>query len=567
MKLYRKLFALVLVFAMTLSVPTNKSQVEAANNNMPLITGSFIQGWLCRDWTQDRWNKEFAAMKELGMESLIIQSSYDWATTATSSSAYGQDWTQYTTTSRYSLYPTTIPELAGAYNSADQLERALIAAKANNMSIYIGLISDDRWWRFGWGIPTSATYGVDLTTDSYFAKWCEYNGELSAQMIEEIWNRYGDNYGEQISGWYYHNEIWNFDAGCAGTDSGVYAKILGNSFNYYLDAINENCPKKPLMVSPYFNRTLSTAVQYSDFWKAIFKNANFRAGDIFAPQDCIGEHADKIDTLEAWIGGLADAAATETGLRFWVNNETFTSSYTSASVERVISQIEETTKYAQTHILFSWNHYYNPVYNSSYQSYHDALAAYIEEEKAKREEANANKIQGGIELNGFQISANKEGFRTIYSVENSIDGKDVVECGLVYALTDQVTAEEIYVGNNNENVASFAGTSEGQCPGRFTESETATSYAMTMLFAEKTPIEFETGFSVRAYAKLSDGSYVYSDISNYTIYAVADVLYQNGLMSSKTGHEYIYKNILSKVNMNYVMKEYDWIGTIVGGEE
>ena len=32
-------------------------------------------------------------------------------------------------------------------------------------------------------------------------------------------------------------------------------------------------------------------------------------------------------------------------------------------------------------------------------------------------------------------------------------------------------------------------------------------------------------------------------------------------------YEYIYKNILSKVNMNYVMKEYDWIGTIVGGEE
>lgn len=362
------------------SVYVKADETDIPEEPLPLISGSFLQGWLCRDWSQARWNQELAAMKSLGMNSLILQSSYDWATTAASSSAYGQDWSKYTTTTRYSLYPTEISELKGANNSADQLERALIAAKENDMTIYIGLISDDRWWRFGWGIPTAASSDADLTKDSYFAQWCAYNGELSAKMIAEIWKRYAADYADQIGGWYYNNEIWNFDSGCAGTDNGVYAQILADNFNAYLQAIEQNCPDKPLMLSPYFNRTLSTGAQYRDFWKNIFEKANFRSNDIFAPQDCIGEHPDKIDTAQEWIGGLAEAAKTE-GLHFWVNNETFTASYGSAPVDRVISQIEATRQYAETHILFSWNHYYNPLYNSAFQSYNDQLAAYIESQK------------------------------------------------------------------------------------------------------------------------------------------------------------------------------------------
>lgn len=359
------------------SVYVRTDETDIPDEPLPLISASFLQGWLCRDWNQERWNQEFAAMKSLGMKSLILQSSYDWATSAASDSSFGQDWSHYSTTSRYSLYPTEISELKGANNSADQLERALKAAKENDMTVYIGLISDDRWWKFGWGIPTAASSNADLHTDSYFAQWCAYNGELSASMITEIWKRYASDYADQIGGWYYNNEIWNVDVGCAGTDNGIYAQILADNLNLYLDAINESCPEKPLMLSPYFNRTLSTGAQYRDFWKAIIANTAFRPGDILAPQDCIGEHPDQINTAEEWIGGLANAAATQPGLRFWVNNETFTASYGSAPVDRVIQQIEASDPYVQTHILFSWNHYYNPLYNNAFQSYHDQLATYL----------------------------------------------------------------------------------------------------------------------------------------------------------------------------------------------
>lgn len=186
-------------------------------------------------------------------------------------------------------------------------------------------------------------------------------------------------------------------------------------------------------------------------------------------------------------------------------------------MDRVISQIEATSQYAETHILFSWNHYYNPLYNSAFQSYNDQLAEYIESALPK---LNIN--NDCVEINGYQISTTLEGFRTVYSVESSIDGKDVVECGLVYALSDYVTEDELYVGRESDYIMSYAGTSEnGQCEYNFSDFETATSYAMTMLFAEKTDVEFKTKYSIRAYALIADGTYMYSDVTSYIIYDVA----------------------------------------------
>lgn len=349
-----------------------------------LLAGSFLQGWLCRDWTQERWNSEFAAMKDVGMDHMIIQSVYDWALTSNGSIA--QDWQSYTTNTRYSLYPTEIPELKGAnltsVNNGDQLECALIAAKENGMKIYIGLLNDDRWWKFGWGVPVLPSGKTDPATESYFATWCEDNGRLAGEMITEIWNRYSEKYGEQIAGWYYYNEVWNMDVGCKRTDNMAYAACIGNNINIMLDAVNEVCPEKPMMLSPFYNQDISSPSEYKDFWSDIFSVANFRAGDIFAPQDSVGAKNIPIKDLDLWIGGLKEAADTEDGLRFWVNNENFTSGYASAPVSRFIEQIEATDPYAETHITFSWNHYYNPVYNSSFATYNNELKAYL----AKRAE-------------------------------------------------------------------------------------------------------------------------------------------------------------------------------------
>ncbi|MBQ6569510.1 MAG: DUF4434 domain-containing protein, partial [Clostridia bacterium] len=350
-------------------IPAEQPVIEREHG---LIAGSFLQGWLCRDWTQERWNAEFAGMKEVGMDHIIIQSVYDWALAVGGDK---QNWQTYSTNSKYSLYPTQISAISGANCSSDQIERMLIAAKEYDMQVYLGLMNDSRWFQYGWEALTAPS-GSSTT---YFESWCQFNADIQADMIEEIWNRYGDEYGDQIAGWYYYNEIWNINATIPAQSLETYTRAVADGMNVMIDAINENCPSKPLMISPFFNPDYGTAQAYGEWWEDMYTRVDFRAGDIMAPQDTVGSYGESSIPLRIgqWIAALADAAQTEQGLVFWVNNETFTSGYGSEPVSILIKQIEASDAYTDVHILFSWNHYYNPAQNSSFQSYHNQLVDYV----------------------------------------------------------------------------------------------------------------------------------------------------------------------------------------------
>lgn len=165
-------------------------------------------------------------------------------------------------------------------------------------------------------------------------------------------------------------------------------------------------------------------------------------------------------------------------------------------------------------------------------------------------------IEDGIEINGYQISSTAEGMRTVYSVESTINNMAVVSVGMVYSLADYATENDLYVGSNNNYVRSYEATNNGVCSVNYSVSETATSYAMTMKFGPKTANEFNANWRVRAYAKLSDGSYVYSDSFEYSFYDIADSLYQSSGMSNLTAHQYLYNDILKVVNKDYVAVDY-----------
>ena len=147
-------------------------------------------------------------------------------------------------------------------------------------------------------------------------------------------------------------------------------------------------------------------------------------------------------------------------------------------------------------------------------------------------------IEGGIAINGYQISATAKGMRALYSVDSEIGGKEVVASGMVYSLADYTTETDLYVGNTHDYVRSFESTSNGVCSDVLSDSDIATTYAMTMRFATTTSAEYSANWRVRAYAKLSDGTYVYTDCVEYTIYRVADELYQGCLMNTQVAHEY-----------------------------
>jgi len=46
-------------------------------------------------------------------------------------------------------------------------------------------------------------------------------------------------------------------------------------------------------------------------------------------------------------------------------------------------------------------------------------------------------------------------------------------------------------------------------------------------------------------------------VKTYTIFDVAEVLYNNSLMSTDVGHNYLYGKILSRVEPNYEPFEYN----------
>lgn len=167
-----------------------------------------------------------------------------------------------------------------------------------------------------------------------------------------------------------------------------------------------------------------------------------------------------------------------------------------------------------------------------------------------------------LEINGFQISAMLEAFRTIYSVSET-DKTD--EIGLVYGLTDSVSEDEMIVGSSNTTVHSYAATPLGETGKKYSSLDNAKSYCLTMEFIKNAEF-YKQGISVRAYAKLKDGNYVYSNISTMSVYDVAGKLYNRNLMSNMRGHEYLYDSILSVVDSSYKKVDYMNRNTIVTAE-
>ena len=173
-------------------------------------------------------------------------------------------------------------------------------------------------------------------------------------------------------------------------------------------------------------------------------------------------------------------------------------------------------------------------------------------------------ISDKVIVEGFQISSVVKGLRTVSSVEPEIDKKSVVEFGNIYAVArDELSDEDIYIGSDSAYVAAIPSTSAGISENQFSNSSTAVNYVMTMTENGTTSSALTTNYKIRAYAKLSDGSYVYSNVEEYSIYNVAKVLYDGAMMNNSSGHDYLYDSILKVVDSNYTKVDYNWSGVVV----
>lgn len=184
------------------------------------------------------------------------------------------------------------------------------------------------------------------------------------------------------------------------------------------------------------------------------------------------------------------------------------------------------------------------------------------ESESKTEEqttATTDKHAATVDIDGFQISTTYEGFRTVYTVADPKN--EVTEAGLIYGVDDYSEDSDMVIGSSNANVYSYVATEDGKVNiGR--NNNTTQSYAMIMKFIKNAKF-YSSKLCVRAYIKLNDGTYVYSNISKKSVYEIADQLYQGLKMTNYTGHYYLYENILKVVNPSYVEKDYDWSDALV----
>lgn len=320
----------------------------------PKITGTFVQSLMSSRWDDEEWERQVREMKDDGLEYLVFQSVAE---------KESGKWTVF--------YDSAIEEFQNAeYNGNDIIEKGLRACRNNGIKVFIGLALHDNWWLQGGNTR-------------------EYRSvcKLTAEMVKEIYDRFGEEYGDTIYGWYFTPEI----GGNIICTSSIYA--ISSGINLVIDSINNVSPEKPLMLSPYMfeNSNLYMVSSVLPMWVSFLEKTNFRDGDIFCPQDSIGSNTIKLSNADRMWQMYAKAVESSSKkLRLWANCENFTlakgnqkglgmlkeenAESVTSTLDRFVSQLNSASRYAENIISFSYNHYFSryqcsPVFIETYLDY------------------------------------------------------------------------------------------------------------------------------------------------------------------------------------------------------
>lgn len=271
------------------------------------LSGSFVQIWndvgcACGNWTQSQWTTEFQRMAELGMTTLIVQ--------------YGMfDDGAGTTTS---FYPSTLGFVT--YNQST-LDFLMAAAQATGFKVVVGLYFNANWdGNPDWDQP--ATYSAVDTRN--------------AQVIDEIWSRYGAN--PAFGGWYLPQEIddlrWQ-----SAPRRGLLAGMVQNMASH---AKSKNA-SLPVMISPFFGMNQPADV-YRDWWTSFLAVAT--SVDWVIPQDGVGTNRTDGDTDVPYYFGAIKTAVTSASRNFGATVESFQQTGPTTFVSTTIARLQDQLKVA-----------------------------------------------------------------------------------------------------------------------------------------------------------------------------------------------------------------------------
>ncbi len=350
-----KNFFAALLALITFAAPFGDTQLPE-RKCAPEFSGTFLQSWMSSTWDDERWAAEIDCMQRDGVEYLVLQD-------IANMDADG-NWTVY--------YNSTISAFEGASFGGDVVGSALEACKGTDIKVFVGLTMFDSFWLLG-----------NFTGE--YKSVCA----ITADMLEDIYDSYYSVSRDNFFGWYFTLEI-NNQINC-GPLMGKMVKGL----NTVLDRATEVDPSLPMMISPYTAHylDLGDVATYSQ-WLTFFERAEFRDGDIVAPQDAIGaDWIEEDDLVRIWEMYSKASEKADADIKLWANCENFdiatgpsilggtilrpeTENIESvtATLDRFVMQLDVASRYCENIITFSYSHYYSPnlvksMYIETYRDY------------------------------------------------------------------------------------------------------------------------------------------------------------------------------------------------------
>jgi hypothetical protein len=293
----------------------------ARARDWPVARGSFVQDWLVAGWTDARWDAEFAAMKQVGMDTFVFQSVCDSKAGVT-------------------YYPTSIPGLRQASGHNDSLGKCLRAAERAGIQVFVGLNFHGDWWSKGASDPA----------------WLNAQMELGNRIADEVYDRYRAEAPHALHGWY-----WVWEVNIAYFAAASLKQNLAAALDISVKHLHALAPGMPVMLSPFENEADASPDTYRTLWTWMFANCTLGAGDIFCPQDSVGAGMVSLANLPAMFAALKQAVDTKPGLRFWSDTETFhIDDWTARTLGELVAQLKAVQPYVERSIIFAWTHYLSP---------------------------------------------------------------------------------------------------------------------------------------------------------------------------------------------------------------
>jgi len=284
----------------------------------PIADGTFIQIDMVKEWTDENWISEFQYLKEARMEYVVL------ATPKKTDIAI--------------------------------VEMCLRNAQDFGLKVFVAMHFDEAWWKSG----------------SKDQEWLFEQMKIGASQADIIYEQCHDNHPDSFYGWYFAYEVDNISF-----NNRPKFESLAKALDILINHLKNGGHRLPIMLSPFMNSSTGTARDYAENWAYLFERTELGEGDVFCPQDSVGGGGLNIEELDEWFGHLKKAVDRKPGLQFWANAETFDhKTWSSATLKRLIRQMEIAAKYAGKIMTFSYSHYYSP--NNIDKRFHDAYLYYAQ---------------------------------------------------------------------------------------------------------------------------------------------------------------------------------------------